>query len=161
MKDVIVFCMSAFSTAPWYVIMLRAAIISQTQQKGSVGFLENDVKLFCMLLFARCLLWCQGSGVIGGNLLSAWNLCLNVYAAAAQYHWDHHWSRKLGICWSARGVTFISTDEAESGLMSHVIRVIKSQENMCHCPVYFFKSPTHSDDDRRLIIFYRQSHKIQ
>ncbi len=87
MKGVIVNCMSALSTAPWCIIMVRASIISQTQQKGSVGFLENDVKLFCMLLFARCLLWCQGSGVIGGNLLSAWNLCLNVYAAAAQYHW--------------------------------------------------------------------------
>ena len=113
MKGVIVNCLSALSTAPWCIIMVRASIISQTQQKGSVGFLENDVKLFCMLLFARCLLWCQGSGVIGGNLLSAWNLCLNVYAAAAQYHWaitDH-------ASWEyAGGVTFISTvaDEARS-----------------------------------------------
>ena len=106
-EGVIVYCISALS------IIVRASIISQTQQKGSVGFLENDVKLFCMLLFARCLLWCQGSGVIGGNLLSTWNLCLNVYAAAAQYHWaitDH-------ASWEyAGGVTFISTvaDEARS-----------------------------------------------
>ena len=40
------------------------------------------------------------------------------------------------------------------GLMSAVIRQIKSQENMCHCPDFFFKSPTHYDDgNRRLIIF--------
>lgn len=31
---------------------------------------------------------------------------------------------------------------------------------MCHCPVSFFKSPTHSYDDRRLIIFYQSQDSV-
>ena len=46
----------------------------------------------------------------------------------------------------AGGVTFIFTvadeEAGADGRMSTVIRAIKSPENMCHCPDYFFRSPT-------------------
>ena len=118
--------------------MLGASIISQTLQKGSVGFLENDVKLFCMLLFARCLLWCQSSRVIAGESIERMKFvfkCLYLGRTISP-----GLSCKLWICWRCDFYFYVRWwDWAESGLMSAVIRLIKSQENMCHCPDFFFQ----------------------
>ena len=42
------------SVAPWNIIIVGPAqlLVKLCKKEGSVGFLRNDVKLFCMLLFA-------------------------------------------------------------------------------------------------------------